>query len=133
MVERGSAVVQRLVGRSSAVATSKVAYAEVHAALARKRREGRLALASYRVALRQFERDWTGWIQVELGDEVLARTRGLVARHPLRGFDAIHLASAVVLRGALREFRTFVAADKGLLSAATREAFETVDVEDSAT
>ena len=45
VTERGSRLVRRLVAQPPAVATSKIAYAEVHAALARKRREGRVAAA----------------------------------------------------------------------------------------
>jgi predicted nucleic acid-binding protein len=51
----------------------------------------------------------------------------LTGRHPLRGYDAVHLATALTLNTALREADTsplvFVAADTRLCEAAGREGF----------
>jgi len=55
--------------------------------------------------------------------------RDLIQRHPLRGFDAVHLASALSLKNALGEEVTFSAADGRLLRAAGAENLATLNVE----
>ena len=62
-------------------------------------------------------------------DEILVAARDLIRRHPLRGFDAIHLASALSLRAALGEEITFAAADERLLRAARAEHLRPLNVE----
>ncbi len=128
VAEKGSSIVRDLVVRERA-ATGKVSYAEVHAALARKRREGSISSPDYSLACRQFDRDWRSYILVDLHDEVLVIVRTLVRRHPLRGVDAIHLASALSLRRGLDERVTFIAADERLLRAAKAEHLSILDIE----
>jgi len=54
---------------------------------------------------------------------------GRVTYHPLRGFDAVHLASGLTLKSALGEEVTFAAADGRLLRAAAAENLEPLNVE----
>jgi predicted nucleic acid-binding protein len=68
-------------------------------------------------------------VKVELGAEILISARGLIQRHSLRAFDAIHLASALGLQAAANEPVTFVAADQRLLRAAAGERLATVNPE----
>jgi predicted nucleic acid-binding protein len=127
--EKGSPLVQSLVQQREPVATAKVAYAEIFAGFARKFREGHLPKAPYALACRQFERDWQAYLRVELEDDILFLARDLIQRHPLRGFDAVHLASALSLKNALGEEITFAAADRRLLRAAEAENLEPLNVE----
>jgi predicted nucleic acid-binding protein len=129
VAERGSSLVQAIVAGKGPVATAKIAYAEMHAGFARIRREGRLSVRHYAQACRQFERDWSAYVRIDLRDEILGLTRDLVQRYPLRGFDAIHLASALSLKSALGEEVTFAAADERLLRAAAAERLRPLDVE----
>ena len=121
VAEKGSDRVREIVSAGAPAATSKIGYAEVHAALARRRRDGSLSTRQYTKACRNFEEDWQTYIRVELQDEVLLLARDLIRRRPLRGFDAIHLASALTLGRELGEPMTFVAADTRLLDAAKAE------------
>ncbi len=127
--EKGSSLVQSLVNSGDAVATAKIAYAEVFSGLTRKMRAGELAKLSYDLACRQFESDWNAYIRVELNDDLLMLARDLIGRHGLKGFDAIHLASAVSLKDAIGEEVTFAAADRRLLRAAAAEGLRAVNVE----
>jgi predicted nucleic acid-binding protein len=127
--EKGSPLVRSLVQQEPVLATAKIAYAEIFAGLTRKLREGNLAKAQYALACRQFDRDWHAYIRVELGDDLLLLARDLIQRHPLRGFDAVHLASALTLKTALGEDITFAAADGRLLKAAKAENLEPLNVE----
>jgi predicted nucleic acid-binding protein len=127
--ENGSDLVQSLVQSATAVATAKIAYAELYAGLTRKLRERNLSKARQTVACRQFESDWHAYVRVELMDDVLLLVRVLIQRHPLKGFDAVHLASALQLKSALDKAMRFAAADRNLLKAAQAENLEAVNVE----
>jgi len=128
VAEPGTQTVLRLLKEDSLLATSKVAYAEVHAALARRLRAGDLSRTAFGRISATFERDWPMIMRMELSDPVLFLTRELVSRNPLRGFDAIHLATALRARDQLGEKIQFVAADARLLAAAASEELESVDV-----
>lgn len=127
--EKGSALVQAIVTRREPIGTAKIGYAEFFAGLTRKLREGRLSKAQYALACRQFESEWHAYIRVELGDDILFLSRDLIQRHPLRGFDAVHLASALNLKSALGLEITFAAADERLLQAAEAERLKPLNVE----
>ena len=81
------------------------------------------------MACRQFETDWQAYLRVELEDNILLLARDLIQRRPLRGFDAIHLASALRLKIVLGEEITFAAADGRLLKAAEAENLKPLNVE----
>lgn len=96
--------------------TSRVAYAETLAGLARVLRESRISRRTYRRKRIQFESGWAALHVVELSSEVLAPAAGLIEKHGLRGFDAVHLCSALWLDGP--DFACF---DRRLRSAARAE------------
>jgi predicted nucleic acid-binding protein len=71
-----------------------VAYAETRAAIARLMREGVTIEKRHHERLQQFNADWESFMRIELS-HALARIAGELAEaYALRGFDAIHLASA---------------------------------------
>lgn len=127
--EKGSSRVQSMVESGEAVATAKIAYAEAFAGFTRKMREGNLDKRQYDLACRQFEADWAAYVRVDLKDDLLYLARDLIRRHGLRGFDAVHLASALTLKTAIDETVTFAAADRRLLRAAATEGLNAVNVE----
>ena len=126
--EHGSELVDGMMMGPEPIAIAKVAFAEVFAALARRRRDRSLSDSQYQRACEQFEADWNSYLQLELRDSVLFSARDVVHRRPLTGFDAIHLASALVLRSELHEPVTFAAGDRRLLLAAEAEGLDVVDV-----
>jgi predicted nucleic acid-binding protein len=126
--EPGSRAVDRLLATGKPVGTSIVAYAELFAALARKRRDRALPLARYQMVAGEVEREWSTYVRVTVLPTILARSRRLVETHPLRGFDALHLASAAYLAEALEVDVTFAAADRRLLDAAAAEGLVAADV-----
>lgn len=119
--ERGSAGVKSRVASAAVVSTSRVAYPEARAAFARRHREGGLRTAGLRRAVSALDRDLAAFLVVEL-DETVAREAGhLAERHALRGFDAIHLASALTLGRLLGAAPSFVAFDDRLVATALAE------------
>ncbi len=127
--EKGSERVHRIIEREGPIATAKIAYAEVHAGLARKKREGALSKGQHAFICRQVELDWHAYVRMDLTDEVLSLARELVQRHPLRGFDAIHLSSALILKASLDEQVVFASADERQLRAAAKEQLSTLNIE----
>lgn len=95
--ENGSDTVWELVNKSLILATCKVAYAEARAALARGIREGALDEKGYRLAVSAFLRDWSSYLSIEVSDSLISLAGDLTEKHPLRGFDAIHLAAVLTL------------------------------------
>lgn len=119
--EPGSEAVRRLVERAAIVASSIVAYPEARAALARRRRERSLTAAEHQRAKAALDADWPRVLALEVGTVVAHSAGELAERHRLRGFDALHLASCLVLA---REFPDetvrFSSADRQLATAAQR-------------
>lgn len=129
VVETGSDQMVSLMSGDRGLFTSKLAYAEMCASLARKRREGGLERNHYRRALNSYLRDWETLIRIELVDGLFPLVRRLVETHPLRGADAVHLATAVWVRDETGEPVTFVAADTSLLAAAAAEGLSVLNPE----
>lgn len=109
--------------------TSRVAYAEVHAALARKRRDGGLSTPAFRAVVSAFEADWPAYDQIVVDSATLAEVRRLVGKHALRAYDAIHLSAALWLRNQLGGTIEFWVSDDRLEAAARKERLTTVNPE----
>lgn len=107
------------------IITSSVAYAETMASVYRKKREANLADALIRDFLVLFHRDWESFVRVEVTDELNGYIQRAVKRYPLRGFDAIHLASAMAVHEQLHEGFVFACFDDRLARAARLEELET--------
>ena len=110
------------VDEAEAVATSLLAYAESRAAFARARREARLSAQGYRHVVEAFVEDWTRYIAVQVTDRLVKDAGDLAAQRALRGYDALHLASALSLREQVSSLVVFLACDRELTVAAKREA-----------
>ena len=125
--EVGSAVMADRVRRAR-IAASVLAYAEGYATFARRLRESLLTAEEHDGVVERFERDWQGVIHVPLRPALVGLVPSLVKDHPLRGADAVHLASALALRDAGLDL-TFAVADGRLLEAAVAEGLEAFDPE----
>jgi predicted nucleic acid-binding protein len=102
-VEEGRKAVEQAVEEADRVATCAVAYAEARAALARKLREGVFSEEEHREAVAALDEDWRTLEALSVTENVARLAGDLAERHALRGFDAVHLASALLVRAASRE------------------------------
>ncbi len=107
------------------IVTSSVAYAETMACIYRKKREASLEDKLIAEITGLFHRDWTSFIRVEVSDELNRYIDRVVKRYPLRGFDAIHLASAMVIQERIPENFMFTCFDDRLAQAAKSEGLDT--------
>ena len=129
--EEGSEIVGSLFATEERLITAKIAYAEALAAFCRRRREGYLAEKDYASLCQRFESEWEAYIDVvELTDRVLKDTRRLIDNYPLRGSDAIHLASALLIKNRVKGEFTFLCSDRNLLDAAGKEDLNTANPEE---
>jgi len=119
--EEGSQAVEKLAAGADLVAVSIVAYAEFRGSLARARRAGRLPQELYNDTLSVFERAWMTYSRIPVDERLASQSGELAEKHFLRGFDAIHLASALTLQRELGDPVTFSSADGRLTAAASAE------------
>ena len=110
--EPGRREVLRLLRRNECV-TSAVLPVELRSGLRRRAAEGSLEAAQLPAILKHVAADRPYWTLVDVGTEVLAGAEALVAAHPIRTLDAIHVASAqlFVARVSMPDL-IFVSADK---------------------
>jgi len=107
------------------IVTSSVAYAETVASFYRKKRETNLKEQVIGKILNSFRDEWKSFIRVQVSAKLNEVVDQVIERYPLRGFDAIHLASATLMRKALPEDFLFACFDQRLSMAAKDEGFNT--------
>jgi predicted nucleic acid-binding protein len=118
LTEEHAEQVRSLVGRADRVLTSLISWPEARTGLARAARSNRISEAWYPVAISELTVFWEEAHVTELTSRLAFRAGDLGARFFLRGFDAIHLASALESQDSLRSSIRFVSFDNRLLSAA---------------
>jgi len=128
VAETGSAWLQSLIIPEAGhlLLTSRITLIEVASAIARRRREGYLPPPDYADALQALRYDaLTRYSLIEVSTEVSNLAMDLVDRHPLRAYDALQLASALLANQALcltaLSPLTFLSSDNRLVSAARAE------------
>ena len=118
VAEKGSAEVGELIGQASAVGTAIISRAEVAAALAKAARMKLLTRDEAASALKVFSSDWENLIRLQMTEILASRAASLAWDHGLRGYDAVHLASALFWQDMLGEAVTVASYDRQLLEAA---------------
>ena len=119
--ETASADVEGWVGSAELTATSLIAYAEARAAFSRRFREHAYSSKDHKRLVSQFESDWKNFMAIHVTGELVRRAGDYAEKHGLRGFDAVHLASALTLREKLASPVTFSCYDIRLQNASQRE------------
>ena len=110
--EPGRREVLQLLRRNECV-TSAVLPVELRSGLRRRVAEGSIDATRLPAILKHVAADRPYWTLVEVGTDVLAAAETLVAAHPIRTLDAIHVASAQLFAARVSmPGLTFVSADK---------------------
>jgi uncharacterized protein len=129
VVEKGRRAVEHAVEEAELIVTSAVAYTEARATLARKHREGVFSGEEHSETVAALDEDWRTIEALSVTENVARLAGDLAERHALRGFDAIHLASALLARAAIigqssgeadHEDVLFLGFDSDLVEAAAR-------------
>jgi len=95
--EEGSDLAKRLWNSPYLGAASVLVYPEARAALAAARRSGRLAERAYARALQDFEEKYEDLTTVGVDAQLVQSAGDQAESFGLRGYDAVHLATALAL------------------------------------
>lgn len=112
--ESGSADTLTLINHADISGTAIVTRAEVAAGLAKARRRGSLSQKEADEAIALFHQEWPQLVHVMASEVVVARADSLAWEYNLRGYDAVHLASALVWQETLASLITLATFDKAL-------------------
>jgi predicted nucleic acid-binding protein len=130
VVEVGSSWVQAVVAQQNGqmIYTSVLTQPEIVSALQRRVQEGTFeADQAQQLAQRVLEHMTRSYALATITPPVITQACALLPRHPLRAYDALHLACALAVREAIMRQQlsgpVFVAAGDALLAAAAAEGF----------
>lgn len=118
VAEEGTDSVQEAVSRVNVVAASRVSYVEARAALARAWRESRIGKQDLRHAVTGLNEDWERYLVLEVTSDLARRAGDLAEEYALRAYDALQLASALILKGSIGAEVSFLSFDEDLSHAA---------------
>jgi len=119
--EIGSDAIKEIVRKAAIISTSKVAYAEARSAFARKQRDDGFSAKVLRKIVEDLNREWENYFLIEVTDGLIRSAGDIAEKHLLRGFDSIHLASAVNLKSKIGSEVYFSSNDEKLNQAAEKE------------
>lgn len=117
VTEEASEHVLALIDEADVVTTSRLAYPEAAAALARRGRDGHLTAAALARALDALRTQRGEFLTIDLDEDAAVE---LALRHPLRAADALHLAAALEMAAAARDAELVFACYDHRLKAAAR-------------
>ncbi len=112
--EIGSKDVDRLLDQADVVSTSLISRAEVAAAIAKTVRIRTIPQNEASAALRVFRIEWADLLRLEVTETTVARADALAWQHGLRGYDAVHLAAALIWQETIAEPVTLATFDRQL-------------------
>ena len=101
---------------------SQLTRTEMHSALMRKVREGSVSASAVRGRLDEMDKLFTDVVLVDITSDVIDASCELVKELPLKSADAIHLATALMVRADL-----FSSSDKKLCAAASERGIAVTD------
>jgi len=126
--ENGRGEVLKLL-RSHDCVTSTLLSVELRSAFRRRVADGSLEEGRVREIVKRFAVDREFWALVEVTGDVLNAAEALVARHPLRTLDAIHVASAQLFAARMTTSKLrFVSADARQSAVAAAIGLPTQDI-----
>ncbi len=124
--EIDSEKIKGIANKAAVISTSKIAYAEARSAFARKQKEGGFPKSALRKIVEDFNKDWESYFLIEITDGLIRFAGDIAEKYLLRGFDSIHLASAVNLRNKINSDIYFSSHDTRLNQAAEKEGMSVI-------
>lgn len=118
IAEKGSDQVYAWINYADMIATSIISRTEVVAAFSRASRMKNLSEEDTQKAITAFRSEWESFPRLPVTEMTVARGDNLAWELGLRGYDAIHLASAIILQEEINFPITMVTFDRQLWEAA---------------
>lgn len=119
--EAHATLVREWVEDAELIATCRVALPETISALDRRFRNGDFSKQDYELLTDGFQKDWLNFVVLDFNEIEAGR---LVRKYGLRGFDAVHLSSAKMIKQDASVALFFSSFDEKLNKAAKAEEFE---------
>lgn len=94
IVEPQSDAVKALAAEAEAVAVCRIAWAEFHAAVARRAREVPTDIDAIEAAKQCMAKEWSRFVVLEANQTIMEKAGEFADAFALRGYDAVHLAAA---------------------------------------
>ena len=122
--ETNSETARKAKDSSSLAFTSMISLPEVMSAFNRAFLESRCTKPELEQIRNEFLRIWVKFQKIKVSEDLIRHSGQLVFTHNLRGFDSIHLASALVIDNNSRETIFFSCFDDRLNRAARSEGMQ---------
>jgi predicted nucleic acid-binding protein len=114
VAETGSPAVRKTTREAAVMATSILSRVEVIAAFGKAMRVGTLDEESAAAAAQKFRSEWAHFVRIQATELLVANAEQLAWRSGLRGYDAVHLASALLWQESMHERVVFATYDRKL-------------------
>ncbi|MCX6056099.1 MAG: type II toxin-antitoxin system VapC family toxin [Chloroflexi bacterium] len=121
LTEPGSEDVKAWIRQSWPASTSLITRAEMGAAITKATRMNWINAEQGQYGLQWFLSEWELFGRLPVNEATVQRADALACQHGLLGFDAVHLACALLYRDGLGERITLATYDRALWQAARSE------------
>ena len=109
--------------------SAAITFVEMASALAKADRLGYIKSNEAQAIWQAFQDDWKRIATINLAEYILKQAGSLAWRYPLRGYDAVHLASALTWQESNAEPVTLVTFDRQLWQAGKQEGLDVLPVD----
>jgi predicted nucleic acid-binding protein len=116
--EDGTTEVNALINEADYNVTNLISRVEVSAAIMRASKMDILDQEDALVAVRRFRSEWESLQRLPVTEATVEEADNLVGLYDLRGYDAVHLAAAIIWQEAIGESIQFATFDRKLRDAA---------------
>jgi len=116
--ESGSPEVNDLFAEAASMLTNLISRAEVSAAIMRAARTGIIEQDAAERVLQKFRSEWESYQRLPVTEATVARADAIVSEYDLHGYDAVHLAAAMLWQEAIGIPVTLATFDSKLWEAA---------------
>jgi len=123
--ESGSDQVITFFDQYQIIGTAVLTQAELAAALSKAARLGWVDQAEVSVAWQDFQSHWLMYARLPVSAAIVDRAASLAWRYGLRGYDSIHLSSALTWQEVTGDEVVFACFDNHLQQAARQESLQT--------
>lgn len=118
--ESGTNKVKEILARATSLSIAELGIIELYSALVRKAFQENIPLKQLESVLKSVETDWHAFSQVPWDESLIHESKKIIKKFLLRSYDAVHLASALLLAKNLGQPIGFLCFDKELNKAAKR-------------
>ncbi|MCL4804221.1 MAG: type II toxin-antitoxin system VapC family toxin [Anaerolineae bacterium] len=116
--ESGSSDVVAWIREADLIGVSIITRAEAGATFSRLHRSGIIDTTTAELLLKEFRLHWPSYMRLRINENLVATAESLAWQYGLRGYDAVHLASAVIWQESLGETVILATYDRQLWGAA---------------